>query len=51
MARRRKNVGCLWMMLSICFAIPKFFIDLALDYRPYNSTGAKISRAKKKKWF
>ena len=52
MARRKKNdIGCLGTLIMIPFLPFLFVISCVKDYRPYNSKGAKISRANKKKWF
>lgn len=55
MARRKKSGSCLGTILGAMIMIPLFpflfILSCAKDYRPYNSKGAKISRAKKKKLF
>ncbi len=51
MARRKKNVGCLSALISLPLLPFAIILRYVKDYRPYNSKGAKISRAKKMKWF
>lgn len=49
--RRKKNSSCLRTMMTVPLLPFLFVISCAKDYKPYNSKSAKISRAKKKKWF
>lgn len=49
--RRKKNASCLGTLITIPLLPFLFVISCAKDYKPHNSKGAKISRAKKKKWF
>lgn len=51
MSRRRKPKTILGMILFLIFAPLQVFFELVMSYKPYNSTGRKISRSKKKKWF
>lgn len=55
MSRRRKPKTIMGMALSIilniCLLPITLTLEVAKNYRPYNSKGAKISRAKKKRWF
>lgn len=51
MSRRKKNVGCLGTILTICFMPFALIFDSAMNYKPLNSKGRKISRKKKRKWF
>lgn len=56
----RKNSGscvgsCLGTMIEMIIMIPflpfMLVLSCAKDYKPMNSKGRKISRAKTKKWF
>lgn len=49
--RRKKNASCLGTLIAVPFLPFLFVISSAKDYKPHNSKGAKISRAKRKKWF
>lgn len=51
MSRRRKPKTLPGMIFMIIFLPLKVIFDGMMRYKPYNSTGRKISRAKKKKWF
>ena len=55
MSRRRKPKTVLGMILeiilTICFFPFILTIEVAKNYRPYNSKGARISRARRKRWF
>ena len=51
MARKRKPKTLIGALLYLCLLPITFIIDYAIHFRPMNSKGAKISRAKKKKWF
>lgn len=55
MAKRKKQGSCLGTLLGTMIMIPLFpvllVISCAKDYKTMNSTGRKISRAKKKSWF
>lgn len=48
---RRKPKSLLGLLFCMGSDAAKGVHKAAKSYRPYNSRGAKISRAKKKKWF
>ena len=50
MARRRKNMGCLGMLISIPFLPLLMFLDYATHYKPTPIVGSKRGR-RKNKWF
>lgn len=51
MARKKKKSSCLRTLIALPLIPFAIIVESAKDYKPMNSKGRKISRAKKKKWF